>query len=170
MIIFMAGVSFVAISLLIKWLAANNIYMARGFNSILELLNYHRMVRAYGNLKFFSNVNISSIGMAIAFAPVGFLYAIFAPFPWQLGSAMQIMAVPETIVFYILFPFTVKGIIMGYKKKFAQTALFLSIIVATLGFLGLVEGNAGTIFRHRAIAFYLLFIFTAVGITAKNES
>jgi hypothetical protein len=96
------------------------------------------------------------------------IYAVFAPFPWQIGSVMQIMAAPETIVFYILFPVTLRGIFFAYKKRFNQSILLLSIIGGILIFLALVEGNSGTLFRHRFVAFNLLFIFTAIGLSLRR--
>ena len=141
----------------------------KSYNSIFSFLNYHRSVRSYGRLQFFEGADISSLGKTMAFAPLGLLYAIFAPFPWQVGSFMQIMAVPETLIFYILFPFTLKGIIFAYKKRFNQGMLLLSVIMIILLLLGLVEGNSGTLFRHRSIAFHLLFVFTGLGISLKKN-
>ncbi len=140
----------------------------KNYRSILEFFDYNRMVRSGGRLQFLKNVKVSNFGNAIAFIPLGLMYAIFAPFPWQLGSAMQIMAVPETVVFYIVFPFTLKGIFFAYKKRFNQSILLLSIITAMMIFLALIEGNSGTLFRHRFLAFNLLFIFTAIGITLRK--
>lgn len=136
--------------------------------SIFEFLDYHRMARSFGKLQFLKNTDISSFGNAFAFAPLGLLYAIFSPFPWQLGSFMQVMAAPETLIFYILFPATLKGVTFAYKKRFNQSMLVLSVIGGLLVFLALVEGNSGTLFRHRFIAFNLLFIFTAVGLSLKS--
>lgn len=136
---------------------------------MFSFFQYHRSVRAYGNLQFFGDFDISNPFKAVLFAPIGFLYAAFAPFPWQLGSVMQIMAVPETIAFYFLFPKTARGIVFAYKNMFGRSVILLTIIVMTLGFLALVEGNSGTLFRHRAVAFYLIFIFTALGISLKKN-
>lgn len=138
-------------------------------DSVLEFLNFHRSVRAHGRLQFLKSVDISSIGKAIAFTPLGLLYALFAPFPWQLGSMMQIMAIPETILFYILVPFTIKGIVFAYRQRFNQNFLLFSIIFGFLLFLALVEGNTGTLFRHRLIAFYLLLMYASVGIFLKKK-
>jgi len=154
----------------ISFIAKKSNYDISSYNSILDFFQYHRSVRAHGSLQFLKEINISNPVKAIFYAPLGLLYAIFAPFPWQLGSVMQIMAVPETIVFYALFPCTVKGVIFAYKKRFAQSILILSIILAMLSFLALVEGNSGTLFRHRAIVFYLILMFTAAGMTLKNEN
>ncbi len=154
----------------ISFISKKSNYAISSYKSTLDFFQYHRSVRAYGNLQFLSKADISNPVKLIFFAPLGLLYAIFAPFPWQLGNVMQIMAVPETIIFYILLPCTIKGIIFGYKKRFEQSILILSIALVILFFLALVEGNSGTLFRHRSIAFYLMLIFTAVGITLKNEN
>lgn len=150
---------------ILAWISENSAYNIKNYGSILEFLNYHRNLRAFGSLQFFKNVDVSNVGSAIGFAPIGLLYAIFAPFPWQLGSIMQLLAAPETILFYILMPLTFKGMVFGFRKRFNQSILLLSIVFGMLFFLALVEGNSGTLFRHRFIAFNLLFIFTAVGIS-----
>jgi hypothetical protein len=136
---------------------------------VFDFIDYHRNVRAYGNLQFFQGFDVSSPLKAIFFIPLGLVFAIFAPFPWQLGSFMQIMAVPETIVFYILFPFTLRGVIFAFKKRFETSALMLGIIGAMLIFLSLIEGNSGTLFRHRLVVFYLVFIFTSIGLTLRKK-
>lgn len=144
-------------------------YNINDYGSVLEFLNYHRSVRVYGNLQFLKDTDISSVGKVTSFMPIGLLYALFSPFPWQLGSFMQAMAVPETILFYIMLPFTLKGIKFAFKKRPNQSVLLLSFISALIMFLALIEGNSGTLFRHRSTAFYLLFIFTSAGLSLKKK-
>jgi Mn2+/Fe2+ NRAMP family transporter len=86
-----------------------------------------------------------------------------------MGSIAQIMAIPETILFYLLLPCTVIGIAFGWKRRFNQSLLLLSIITAIMLLLALLEGNSGTLFRHRSVVFYLIFIFTAIGISLKGN-
>lgn len=160
---------YVNYSKIITFISEKSIYTdIKNYKSIFEFLDYNRSVRAFGRLGFFQNADISSFGRAIAFMPLGLLYAVFAPFPWQLGSITQIIAAPETLLFYMLFPVTLKGVIFGYSKRFNQSLLLLSIIGSTLIFLGLIEGNSGTLFRHRFLAFNLLFIFTAIGLCLRR--
>jgi len=167
------GLSVFAVFLVLKndilsWISKADLYSVGGYESIFEFFNYNRSVRAYGNLQFFSNVDISSLGKMLAFTPLGLLYVFFAPFPWQLGNVMQIMAVPETIIFYIMVPFTIRGIVFAYKKRFTQSAVLLFIITGMVLILALTEGNSGTLLRHRSIVFYLLFIFTSIGLSLKK--
>ena len=155
---------------ILSYISKHSVYDILRHDTIFEFLDYRRSGGTYGRLALFKDANISSFDKAMAFAPLGLLYAIFAPFPWQLGSINQIIAVPETMLFYILVPFTLKGIVFAYKKRVNQSVLLLSIIISILLFLTLAEGNAGTLFRHRSIPFYLLFIFTAAGISLKKSS
>jgi 4-amino-4-deoxy-L-arabinose transferase-like glycosyltransferase len=166
-LIFIAGVFFK--DKILSYINEKSAYNIFGFKSVFDFLDYHRGVRAYGNLQFFRNFDISNPLSALSFVPLGLIFAVFSPFPWQLGSAMQIMAVPETLIFYILFPCTLRGIAFALKKRFEESILILTIIGIMLIFLSLVEGNSGTLFRHRAVVFYLIFIFTAMGITLRKK-
>jgi len=141
----------------------------QNYKTIFEFIDYSRDVRAYGRLQFLKGFDISTLPRVLSFLPFGLFYAFFAPFPWQLGSAAQIMAVPETIVFYLLLPYTVIGIAFGYKRRFNQSLLLLSVITAVMLLLALLDSNSGTLFRHRSVVFYLLFIFTAIGISLKSN-
>ena len=165
-----SGASFLFLKPLLSYISEHSVYDILSRGGMFEFLDYRRSGSAYGRLVFFKEADISSPGKAAVFAPFGFLYAFFAPFPWQLGSISQIIVVPETLLFYILFPFTLKGVIFAYRKRFNQSMLLLSIIIGIISFLAIAEGNVGTLFRHRSIPFYLLFIFTAAGISLKRSS
>ena len=145
-------------------------YSIANFESLVEWVDSRRSVRAYGNLAFLEDFDISSMGLLLRFIPLGLLFTLFAPFPWQLGSINQIIAVPETIIFYILFPFTVRGVIFACRKRFNKSILLISIILLMLVFMTLWDANAGTLFRHRSVPFHLLLIFTAVGISLRKKS
>jgi len=153
---------------ILQILIAKGIYSQGDFKSVFEFLNFSRTVRAHGNLQFLKDADISSVGGTISFLPVGLFYVLFSPFPWQLGSLAQIIVIPETILYYLTFPFAIKGIVFAYKKRFNQSILLIFIIAGMLFFLALIEGNSGTLFRHRSIPFYLLFIFTSIGLSLKK--
>lgn len=144
-------------------------YKIQSYASIFEFIDYSRDVRAYGKLQFLKGFDISTFPRILLFIPFGLFYALFSPFPWQMGSIAQIMAIPETILFYLLLPCTVIGIAFGWKRRFNQSLLLLSIITAIMLLLALLEGNSGTLFRHRSVVFYLIFIFTAIGISLKGN-
>ncbi len=113
---------------------------------------------AYGQ-----DYDVSTISGAFTFLPVGFAHFLFAPFPWRIASVLQTVTLPETLLWYCLFPFVVRGVYLGLRHDPRSLSVLVSVLfVVVLGY-SLVEGNVGTAFRHRAQILPLLFIFGAVG-------
>ena len=48
-------------------------------------------------------------------------------------------------------------------------SIFIFFIFFTLSLYALVEGNIGTLFRHRDVATFFLLMFTAIGIDRLFE-
>ncbi|MDD5449072.1 MAG: glycosyltransferase family 39 protein [Candidatus Omnitrophica bacterium] len=119
---------------------------------------------AFFTLQFANPINYVLFGM-----PVMFLIAVLAPFPWMLGSMLQITAVPETILFYFLIPAIFLGgkYIITHKIKGGDLLIFY--LIAMYMALGLTEGNAGTLFRHRAMALPFVFVLVAVGLSQRRD-
>ena len=139
--------------------------------NLFQALDYYRKVRAYSTLAFLPNYSILGPIALLAFLPLGLLAVLFAPFPWQLFSSSQIMAAPEMIVWYALFPFLIKGVVSALKHNFKYTfPLFVYAFISFVS-LGVLEGNVGTMFRHRAIAlnFFLMFIAAGLNLPRKTD-
>ncbi len=114
---------------------------------------------AYG-----SGADVTSAGSAIAFLPIGLLYFLFAPFPWEITSILQAITVPEMLVWYALMPFAWRGVRLAFRHDLrAYTALIAIFIVVTFSY-ALVEANIGTAYRHRAQVLPIVFVFCAVGL------
>ena len=118
----------------------------------------------------FEQVDISTPGKALAYLPRGLALFLLAPFPWMLGSIRQVLAVPETLYFYWLLPWMIRGI-RGLLRDHLTTSLLAVLITAglTLGY-ALGEGNAGTAYRHRAQLLTFFLIFAASGLDARRRS
>jgi 4-amino-4-deoxy-L-arabinose transferase-like glycosyltransferase len=118
----------------------------------------------------FEQADISTPGKALAYLPRGLALFLLAPFPWMLGSVRQILAVPETLYFYWLIPWMIRGI-RGLLREHLRTSLLAVLITAglTLGY-ALGEGNAGTAYRHRAQLLTFFLIFAASGLDARRRS
>ena len=117
----------------------------------------------------FEQVDISTPGKALVFLPEGLMLFLLAPFPWMLGSVRQALAVPETLYFYWLIPWMVRGV-RDLLRDHLHTSLLAVLITAglTLGY-ALGEGNAGTAYRHRAQLLTFFLIFAASGIDARRR-
>jgi len=112
---------------------------------------------------FGRDVDVSTTGGALISIPVGALYLLFAPFPWQLGSLRQMLTLPEMIIWWASFPLLVLGIWFSIRYRLRQMSpilIFTSML--TLAY-SVFQGNVGTAYRQRAQLLVFYFIFVAVG-------
>ncbi len=112
---------------------------------------------------FGGDADVSTVGGAISAIPIGLLYLMFAPFPWQISKMSQAVIVPETLVWWCLIPIMFIGIKYTLKNKF-RTAIPIIIfsLMLTLSY-SLFQGNVGMLYRQRIQIQVFLFIFIAVG-------
>jgi len=144
-------------------------------SSLLEYINYARTVRAFGKTAFLSNLDISNPISFIFFTPIALLVAWLAPFPWQVGSMSQITAMPEMLLYYLLLPAMFFGWRFIMRHKIGEGGIIIVYIFIMMIVLAFIEGNIGTLFRHRAMVLPLMFILIGIGhekikfkITAHN--
>ena len=120
------------------------------------------------NSGFSNDVDISTPGRALLFLPIGVAELLLGPFPWQFGSFRALLAAPETIYWWLLFPATLRGMWWMFRKRFSATSpLLLFAVVMTCAY-SLVHGNVGSGFRQRAQIFIILFIFASLGVLRKR--
>ena len=112
---------------------------------------------------FGAGFETQTVGGALRFLPLGLAFFLFAPFPWAITSTLQLVTLPEVLVWYGLMPFTVMGFrsVMGSRSR--QSLVVISVLMVVLTTYALVEGNFGTAYRHRAQVMPLFFLFTAAG-------
>jgi hypothetical protein len=133
----------------------------------LEQIHTIRYWNTVGASSQFEQADISTPGKAILFLPKGLAYFLLAPFPWVLGSIRQVLAAPETLFFYWLIPWMIRGIRHLIRHHLGSSLMVLLISAGlTLGY-ALGEGNAGTAYRHRAQILCFFLIFAAVGLDQK---
>jgi len=137
--------------------------------SFLEWLYKMRTYRAYGGSAFLTGLDFTNLLVFASFAPTALIIAWLAPFPWQLGSALQIMAVPEMLIYYSLIVPMFLGIKFVLKNKFREGGIIVIYIFVMLFVLAFIEGNIGTLFRHRALVLPFMLILVGVGLSQKKE-
>ena len=142
--------------------AAVNNYL--NSQSPLEYINYMRTVRAYGNTAFLSNLDITRPVNFIFFVPIALLVAWLSPFPWQMGSISQIIVIPEMLLYYLLLPAMFLGWRFIIRDKVKEGGLIIVYIFLMMLVLAFVEGNIGTLFRHRAMVLPFMFILVGIGL------
>jgi hypothetical protein len=112
---------------------------------------------------FGKDVDVSTTQGALSTIPVGLLYLLFAPFPWQLTSLRQSITLPEMIVWWTSFPLLVLGLWFSIKYRLRQISPILIFTIMLSLAYSVFQGNVGTAYRQRAQLLVFYFIFVAVG-------
>ena len=110
-----------------------------------------------------------TLGGTLRYLPVGISFLLFAPFPWAIESTLQAAAMPETLLWYPLFLLALMGLRVSVRRQVTTSIVVLSVLVIVVSSYGLVEGNFGTAYRHRAQIMPLFFVFSGVGLSWFKE-
>jgi hypothetical protein len=135
----------------------------------LETLQRSRTDLARAGSGFGQEVDVSTTEGAISTIPVGLVYLLFAPFPWQLVSLRQSITFPEMIVWWCSFPLLVLGIWYSIRYRLRQIAPILIFTTMLSIAYSVFQGNVGTAYRQRAQLLVFYFIFVAVGFVLVIE-
>ncbi|HEV2707726.1 MAG TPA: glycosyltransferase family 39 protein [Pyrinomonadaceae bacterium] len=118
---------------------------------------------------FGRDIDVSTTSGALTAIPVGMVYLLFAPFPWQLANLRQGITLPEMLVWWASFPLLVLGIYFTLKYRLRQALpILIFTTMLTLAY-SIFQGNVGTAYRQRAQILVFYFIFVAVGYVLMKE-
>lgn len=118
---------------------------------------------------FAKDVDVSTTRGALSAIPIGMVYLLFAPFPWQFNNLRQSITAPEMIVWWACFPLLVLGLWFAIKHRLRQIFPILMFTVMLSLAYSVFQGNVGTAYRQRAQLFVFYFIFVAVGFVLVKE-
>lgn len=118
---------------------------------------------------FEKDVDVSTTSGALTTIPVGLLYLLFAPFPWQLASLRQSITLPEMILWWGSFPMLVLGLWFSVRYRLRQISPILVFSVMLSLAYSVFQGNVGTAYRQRAQLLVFYFVFVAVGYVLMME-
>jgi hypothetical protein len=97
---------------------------------------------------FSQESDVSTAGGALSTIPVGLVYLLFAPFPWQL---------------------LVTGLWFTLRHRMRQSLpILIFMVMLTLAY-SVFQGNVGTAYRQRSQLLVFYFIFVAVGYVLMKE-
>lgn len=118
---------------------------------------------------FAEDVDVSTTQGALTAVPIGFVYLMFAPFPWELSSLRQAITVPEVLVWWAMIPIMIYGIwwTIRHRLRAAFPILIFSLML-TLAY-SIFQGNVGTAYRQRTQIQVFLFMFIGVGWQIRKE-
>jgi 4-amino-4-deoxy-L-arabinose transferase-like glycosyltransferase len=136
----------------------------------LETMQRSRMdLSASAESGFGQDVDVSTTSGALSVIPIGMVYLLFAPFPWQMVNLRQSITLPEMMVWWASFPLLVLGGWFTLKYRLRQALpILLFTTMLTLAY-SIFQGNVGTAYRQRSQLLIFYFIFVAVGFVLLKE-
>ena len=129
----------------------------------LKMVQTSREDQAAAGSGFMKDVDVQTTEGALTVIPIGLLYLMFAPFPWDFATLRQTITLPEMVVWWLVFPLLVLGLWYTVKHRLRQVSpIIIFTTMLTLAY-SLFQGNVGTAYRQRSQLLVFYFIFVAVG-------
>ncbi|MDQ3634406.1 MAG: glycosyltransferase family 39 protein [Acidobacteriota bacterium] len=136
----------------------------------LEDLQTYRQYQAEGTGSGFGeDYDISTVEGTVILLPIGIVYILFAPFPWQMLNARQILVAPEMLIWWMCIPLLIKGLWFTMKTRLRASIPILTFSAMLTTAYALFQSNIGAAYRQRTQIQVFLFIFIAVGWTLYKE-
>lgn len=101
----------------------------------------------------------------LAYLPRGLTYALFAPVPWDLRRALDLLTVPEMLVWYVLLGSAV-WTMWTERARWRILAPLVAYMAGMMFVFSLAEGNVGTLFRHRGMVIPTVAVLAAPALLA----
>ncbi|HVE94939.1 MAG TPA: hypothetical protein VNB24_08475 [Acidimicrobiales bacterium] len=114
--------------------------------------------------------DVSTTSGALSYLPVGLTNFMLGPFPWQVRTPRQILALPDVFLWWMLLPVLWRGAFEGVRVARRKTLLLLVPAIAIAAPLSLLIGNYGTAIRERLQVIILLVPFIALGVARRRAS
>jgi len=135
----------------------------------LERVQLSRQDLSHTDSGFAENTDVSTTQGALTALPIGFVFLMFAPFPWQVSNFRQAITLPEILMWWASIPLLVSGLWYTVKNRLRQAIpVLIFTFLLTIAY-SIFQGNVGTAYRQRAQIQVFLFIFIAVGWTLWQE-
>lgn len=104
-------------------------------------------------------------GEGVRFVIRAMLSVVLVPLPWQMMSASQLAFLPQQILWYLLIPLALAGVVVGLQKDPLVTCLLAGSSLMGGVIVGLNSGNIGTMVRHRDMFVPFVICLGSVGAT-----
>ena len=112
---------------------------------------------------YLQEASVATPEEALQYFPLGLLYFLTVPFPWQLGALRQNLIIPENVFWLGLYPVMVIGIGRALKSNRPGTVFLLLMTAGMSVIYALLAANVGTAYRMRSQVWLLWAPFAAWG-------
>ena len=135
----------------------------------LKAIQMSRTDQANAGSGFGKDVDVGTTEGALTAIPVGLVYLLFAPFPWDMATLRQSITLPEMFIWWAAFPLLVLGLWYALRHRLRHVApIVIFTTMLTLAY-SVFQGNVGTAYRQRSQLLVFYFIFVAVGAILLKE-
>jgi 4-amino-4-deoxy-L-arabinose transferase-like glycosyltransferase len=134
-----------------------------------ERLQLTRTDQAMWSHSAVEQADVSTPGGALAALPTGLVYLLFAPFPWAVRGLRQMLTLPETLVWYALWPAMIRGLLQTFRHRLRQALPILVFAASLTVAYAVFQGNVGTAYRQRTQVTMFYFIFMAAGLVQRRR-
>lgn len=115
------------------------------------------------------DIDVSTTRGAITAIPIGFIYLMLAPFPWEVSTLRQAITLPEVFAWWAMIPLLVWGTWYTIKHRLrAAFPILLFSGMLTIAY-SIFQSNVGTAYRQRTQIQVFLFMFISVGWVLLKE-
>ena len=112
---------------------------------------------------YLHEASIATPQEALRYFPLGLLYFLTVPFPWQFGAVRQNLIIPENTFWLALYPLIVVGIRRALRLNRSGTVFLLVMSGGMCAVYALLAANVGTAYRMRSQVWLLWAPFAALG-------
>ena len=135
----------------------------------LRAIQMSRTDQANAGSGFGKDVDVGTTEGALTAIPVGLVYLLFAPFPWDVATLRQSITLPEMFIWWAAFPLLMLGLWYALRHRLRHVApIVIFTTMLTLAY-SVFQGNVGTAYRQRSQLLVFYFIFVAVGAVLLKE-
>ncbi|HSK63798.1 MAG TPA: glycosyltransferase family 39 protein [Pyrinomonadaceae bacterium] len=135
----------------------------------LRVIQMSRTDQANAGSGFGKDVDVGTTEGALTAIPIGLVYLLFAPFPWDMATLRQTITLPEMFIWWTAFPLLVLGLWYALRHRLRQVSpIVIFTTMLTLAY-SVFQGNVGTAYRQRSQLLVFYFIFVAVGAVLLKE-
>lgn len=122
-----------------------------------------------GESGYGEDIDVSTTEGAMTALPIGLVFLMLAPFPWQAASPRQAITMPEMLVWWAMIPLIFTGLAYTIRHKLKEAIpILIFTLMLTIAY-SIFQGNVGTAYRQRTQIQVFLFMFIAVGWTLMQE-
>ncbi len=136
-------------------------FIEGGIEEQLEAVQRMREGLAYGGSAYGADGDTRTLFGALTYLPYGVAQFLFSPFPWNVRSWQQALALPESLLFLGFCVQAVRRVVGDLGTAANRVALPVAMVLVLTTAYGLVSGNEGTAFRHRAQVVVIVLVFAA---------